>query len=490
MKLVDLIKKIDNLEIFGERDILIEGITSFSKEVKKNYLFAAIPGFKTDGFFYLEEAKKNGAVAFLLPKERKKDLEKKDGFTYIYTDEIRKTYSLICKNFYNQIDENLDLIGVTGTQGKTTTTYLVKHILNSFNIPTGLVGTIQNFDGENWTKSLNTTPASEIIYSLLNKLYIKNIKYCVMEISSHALALDRVYGLNFQIAGLTNLGHDHLDFHRSIENYKDSKRKLFEYLKNGGWAVINNDDSFGRELISIIDKNKVNIITYGIDLPASIKGKILKFDLSGMEFIVKIDNKKEVKGKAKIFGKFNLYNILLSLGIVKSLGFCEEEVLKKIENFEGVPGRLEKVDNDLGINAFIDFAHTPESLKEVLKVLRPFSKKLILVFGCGGERDKEKRPLMGKVACEFADIIIITQDNSRSESFKDILEDILKGVNKKVIIEEDRKKAIEKGVSLAGKEDTILVAGKGHEEYQIIDSQIFYFSDKEELKKALNKCCI
>ncbi|MEO0134822.1 MAG: UDP-N-acetylmuramoyl-L-alanyl-D-glutamate--2,6-diaminopimelate ligase, partial [candidate division WOR-3 bacterium] len=373
---------------------------------------------------------------------------------------------------------------------KTTTTYLVKHILNSFNIPTGLVGTIQNFDGENWTKSLNTTPASEIIYSLLNKLYIKNIKYCVMEISSHALALDRVYGLNFQIAGLTNLGHDHLDFHRSIENYKDSKRKLFEYLKNGGWAVINNDDSFGRELISIIDKNKVNIITYGIDLPASIKGKILKFDLSGMEFIVKIDNKKEVKGKAKIFGKFNLYNILLSLGIVKSLGFCEEEVLKKIENFEGVPGRLEKVDNDLGINAFIDFAHTPESLKEVLKVLRPFSKKLILVFGCGGERDKEKRPLMGKVACEFADIIIITQDNSRSESFKDILEDILKGVNKKVIIEEDRKKAIEKGVSLAGKEDTILVAGKGHEEYQIIDSQIFYFSDKEELKKALNKCCI
>ncbi|MEO0134823.1 MAG: Mur ligase family protein, partial [candidate division WOR-3 bacterium] len=160
MKLVDLIKKIDNLEIFGERDILIEGITSFSKEVKKNYLFAAIPGFKTDGFFYLEEAKKNGAVAFLLPKERKKDLEKKDGFTYIYTDEIRKTYSLICKNFYNQIDENLDLIGVTGTQGKTTTTYLVKHILNSFNIPTGLVGTIQNFDGENWTKSLNTTPAS------------------------------------------------------------------------------------------------------------------------------------------------------------------------------------------------------------------------------------------------------------------------------------------------------------------------------------------
>ncbi|MCX7836729.1 MAG: UDP-N-acetylmuramoyl-L-alanyl-D-glutamate--2,6-diaminopimelate ligase, partial [candidate division WOR-3 bacterium] len=396
MKLIDLIEGINNLEIIGKKDIPIEGVTSFSKNVKKNYLFAAIPGFKTDGFLYLEEAIKNGATAFLLPKNRRKDLDKKNNFTYLFVDEIRKVYSLICKNFYGQVDNNLILIGITGTQGKTTTTYLVKHILNSFDIPTGLIGTINHFDGENWIKSLNTTPESEFIYSLLSKLYKNNIKYCVMEVSSHALALDRVYGLNFSVAGLTNLGHDHLDFHKNIENYKKSKRKLFEYLKINGWAIINIDDDFGKELIDELNKKSINVITYGIDSSSLIKGEILKTDLKGMEFIVKI-NDKEIKGKTKIFGKFNLYNILLSLGIAKALGFKEEDILKKVEEFKGVPGRLERVENGLGINAFVDYAHTPESLREVLKTLRSFSKKLILVFGCGGERDREKRPLMGKV---------------------------------------------------------------------------------------------
>ncbi|MEO0097091.1 MAG: UDP-N-acetylmuramoyl-L-alanyl-D-glutamate--2,6-diaminopimelate ligase [candidate division WOR-3 bacterium] len=489
MRLKELIKEINNLEIVGEKDIIIEGITSFSKKVKKNYLFAAIPGFKTDGFLYLEEAMKRGAIAFLLPKERKKDLNKKNEFTYLYTNEIRKVYSLICKNFYCQADDNLVLIGITGTQGKTTTTYLTKHILNSFNISTGLIGTIAHFDGENWMKALNTTPESELIYSLLNKLYKKNIKYCLMEVSSHALALDRVYGLNFEIAGLTNLGHDHLDFHNNIEDYKKSKKKLFEYIRNNGWAIINIDDSFGKELIEDLNKKNINVITYGINSFAFIKGEILKVDLNGMEFIIKINNEKEIKGKTKIFGKFNLYNILLSFGIAKILGLAEEDILKKIENFKGVPGRLEKIENDLGINAFVDFAHTPESLREVLRTLRPFSKKLILIFGCGGERDKEKRPAMGKIACEFADMIIITQDNSRTENFKSILRDILKGINKEIFIEEDRRKAIEKGVSLAKKGDTVLVAGKGHEDYQIIGDQIFHFSDQEELKKVLERCC-
>ncbi len=492
MKLIELIKEINNLEIVGEKDIIIEGITAFSKNVKKNYLFAAIPGFKTDGFLYLEEAMKRGANAFLLPKERRKDLIPKNAFTYLYTDEIRKVYSLICKNYYRQVDDNLVLIGITGTQGKTTVTYLIKHILNSFNISTGLIGTINHFDGENWIKSLNTTPESEFIYFLLNKLYTKNIKYCVMEVSSHALALDRVYGLNFWIAGLTNLGHDHLDFHKNIEDYKKSKKKLFEYIKNNGWAIINMDDSFGKELIENfknLNKKNVNILTYGVNSDAYIKGEVLKIDLNKMEFIVKI-NKKEIKGKTKIFGKFNLYNILLSFGIAKILGFDEESILKNIENFEGVRGRLEKVNNNLGINAFVDFAHTPESLREVLKTLRPFGKKLILIFGCGGERDKEKRPLMGKIACEFADIIIITQDNSRGENFENILSDILMGINnKEVIVEEDRRKAIEKGVSLAKPGDTILVAGKGHEDYQIIGNQVLHFNDREELKKALEKCC-
>ncbi len=489
MRLKELIKEINNLEVVGKEDIIIEGISSFSKKVKKNYLFAAIPGFKTDGFLYLEEAIKRGAIAFLLPKERKKDVNRTNNFTYLYTDEIRKIYSLICKNFYRRADDNLVLIGITGTQGKTTITYLVKHILNSFGIPTGLIGTIGHFDGENWIKALNTTPESEFIYYLLNKLYTKNIKYCLMEVSSHALALERVYGLNFQITGLTNLGHDHLDFHNNIEDYKKSKKKLFEYVKNNGWAIINIDDKFGKELIEDLNKKTINVITYGIDSNAFIKGEILKMDLNGMEFIIKINNEKEIKGKAKIFGKFNLYNILLSFGIAKILGFDEEDILKKIENFEGVPGRLERIENNLGINAFVDFAHTPESLREVLRTLRPFSKKLILFFGCGGERDREKRPAMGKIACELADIIIITQDNSRTEDFKNILEDILKGINKKVFVEPDRRRAIEIGVSLAKKGDTVLVAGKGHEDYQIIGNQILYFSDREELKKILEKCC-
>lgn len=490
MRLAKLIKGIDNLEIIGRKDVVIEGITSFSKEVRKNYLFAAIPGLKTDGFFYLEEAAKNGAVAFLLLNERKKDIIENSNFTYLYAQEIKKAYALICKNFYYSKNGDLFLIGITGTQGKTTVTYLVKHILNSFNISTGLIGTIKHFDGEIWVKSLNTTPESEFIYYLLNMLIKKKIKYCVMEVSSHALALDRVYGLNFDIAGLTNLGHDHLDFHKDIENYKKSKKKLFDYLKEGGFAIINLDDTFGKELVYALNKKNINLLTYGIHSSSFVKGEILKMDLEGMEFIVKINEKKELKGRANIFGEFNLYNILLSFCVAKILGLNEEDILEKIGEFKGVPGRLEKVENNLGINAYIDFAHTPESLKEVLKTLRPFSKKLILVFGCGGERDKEKRPLMGEIACELADIVIITQDNSRREDFKDILKDILKGVNKEVIVELDRRKAIGKAVLLAQKEATILVAGKGHEDYQIIGDRVFYFNDKEELIKALKECCI
>jgi len=491
MKLFDLIKEINSLEIVGEKNITIEGITSFSKAVKKNYLFAAIPGFKSDGFFYLEEAIKNGAVAFLLPQERKKDIVKNNNFTYLYTPEIRKTYALICKKFYFPENEIPFLIGITGTQGKTTTTYLIKHILDSFNIPSGLIGTIKHFDGENWIKALNTTPESEFIYSLLNKLTKRKIKYCVMEVSSHALALERVYGLEFKIVGFTNLGHDHLDFHKNIENYKKSKKKIFDYLKDG-WAIINADDRFGQELIKELKERKINILTYGIySSSACIKAEITKINLSGMEFVIKISDKnKLIKSWAKIFGKHNLYNILLSFCAAKILGLNEKEILNKITEFSGVPGRLEKVDNNLGINAYIDFAHTPESLETVLTVLKPFSKRLILVFGCGGERDKEKRPLMGEIACKLADIVIITQDNSRRESFEDILCDILKGVNKEVLIEPDRKKAIEKAVSLAQKGDTLLIAGKGHEDYQIIGEKVLYFNDKEELMKAFKKCYI
>jgi len=492
VKLLDLIKEINNLEIVGKKDITIEGVTSFSKAVKKNYLFAAIPGFKSDGFFYLAEAINNGAIAFLLPYERKKDIAENNNFTYLYTLEIRKTYALICKKFYCSEDEIPFLIGITGTQGKTTTTYLIKHILDSSNIPAGLIGTIKHFDGENWLKALNTTPESEFICALLNKLAKRKIKYCVMEVSSHALALERVYGLEFKIAGFTNLGHDHLDFHKNIEDYKKSKKKIFDYLKKDGWAVINADDQFGQELIKELKKRNINLLTYGIhSSSADINGKITQINLGGMEFVIKIEGKnKLVKGWTKIFGEHNLYNILLSFCVTKILGLDEEEILAKIAQFSGVPGRLEKVTNDLGINAYIDFAHTPESLAAALKTLRPFSKKLILVFGCGGERDKEKRPLMGEIACQLADIVIITQDNSRRERFEDILRDILKGVNKEVLIEPDRKKAIQKAVSLAERGDTLLIAGKGHEDYQIIGEEVLYFNDKEELMKAFKKCYI
>ncbi len=483
MKLVDLIKKEDNFLIYGDEDVLIKGITSNSREVKDSYIFFAYQGARFDGRDFIPEAIRQGAKVIVT--DDPKVISNREGFpnvTWLITPQPKKVLNLLTKRFYNNLDEQMEIVGITGTNGKTTVAYLTQHILRTAGCNAGLLSTIKYFDGTNEEKALNTTPEIDKIFALLYALREKGIRHCVMEVSSHALSLGRVEHLFFKVAGFTNFSLEHLDFHKTMAAYKEAKLRLFTALTRDSFAVYNSDDPMGRD---IEEKTKAKKVSYGIKGEAEIKGGLLETSLGGSSFIISRRGQK-IFGKSSLLGEIGLYNILCAYGIGLSLGVNEEDILRGIETFPGVPGRLERVETDTGVMVFIDYAHTPKALENILRTLRPLSSRIILIFGCGGDRDKEKRPLMGKIATELADYVIITSDNPRNEDPEKIIADIEKGIIKnnyeKVI---DRRAAISRALSFATKGDTVLIAGKGHEEYQIIKDKEIRFSDREEVLSKL-----
>ncbi|MDT7880880.1 MAG: UDP-N-acetylmuramoyl-L-alanyl-D-glutamate--2,6-diaminopimelate ligase [Candidatus Hydrothermia bacterium] len=457
----------EGYKIENFKDFIVEGIAYNSKEVKENYVFFAIKGEKFDGHNFVYEAINNGAKAIVV--EKKLDVE----INQVIVENSRTELSKISAKFYNYPSKNLFVIGITGTNGKTTTTYITYQALNILGYKTALLGTVINDLISRKEVPKLTTPESLDLQKYMFEIIKNEGKFLVMEVSSHSLALNRVDDVDFKIAGFTNLTIDHLDFHKTFENYREAKLKLFRMLNENAIGIINLDDENSSYFINAC---KGKVITYGFYKNANIRGEIIENSKNGLK--IKVFDK--VIENENFIGEFNAYNLLCSFSILNLIGFGIEKIIDALNQVKPPKGRLQKIKN-----VFIDYAHTPDALERVLKTLKSvYNKKIILVFGAGGNRDQSKRPIMGKVS-EIADIIILTSDNPRDEEPIDIIRDIEKGINKAHIIEIDRKKAIELAISISNEDDVVLIAGKGHETYQEIKGIKYHFDDEEVIKSFI-----
>mgnify|MGYP006281773659 FL=1 len=482
MYLNQVINNLDIEFIKGDKQVEINDIHYDSRQVKTGNLFICVQGFKTDGHKYIDDVIKQGANAVLIDKDL---AEYKDEITYIKVKDSRKAMPIVAKNFFENPLKDIELIGVTGTNGKTTTTYLIKEILNNSGYRTGLIGTIEVFDGIKSKSASRTTPEAVDIYRYLAEMRANGVQYTVMEVSSHALALHRVDTMDFKVAVFTNLTQDHLDYHETMEEYAKQKAKLFKKLKPDGQAVINNDDTYSDFFKSSTENN---VITYSIENESNLHAKEIELSLKGVKF--KLDN---LKFDLNLTGKFNIYNSLAAIGVAKSLDLEEDLIKKALEGVKGIPGRFETLDLDQDFTVIIDYAHTPDSMVNVLDAVKHFvHNDIIIVFGCGGERDKGKRPIMGEIAVREGDYVVVTTDNPRAEDPLTIIEEIKDGIEKSeydtpYIIKADRKEAIYEAVNKAQKDDVIFIIGKGHETYQVFADKTIDFNDKEVAKTAIKK---
>ena len=468
MKLSTLLQGVKTLNAY--EDVEIERVTDKDKDTKENTLFVCIDGDHCDGHRMIDNALKSGAVAILT--ERDLHCEKQ-----IIVENTRKAYSCIASNFYDNPAKELKLIGVTGTNGKTSTAFFIRNMLNNQGVKCGLIGTIENDSGDDIAQSVLTTPEPMELQNLFRKMVDNGCEYCVMEVSSQALSQKRVYGLEFEISILTNITIDHLDYHITMENYIDSKLELF---KNSKKAIVNIDDVNIKSLIDRISCPMVTISAVDNNADYTAKNVIcnenyVQYELVGMNCI----------GRMKVFlpGEFTVYNSLCSGVTLLELGFSIDNISKLAEKIEKVKGRAENVPVPRGFTVIIDYAHTPDGLENILNCIKGFAKgKIITVFGCGGDRDKSKRAEMGRIAGELSNFAIVTSDNPRTENPLLIINDILGGMEKtksRLAIIENRRQAIEFALSKAKKGDVVLLAGKGHETYQIIGNEKIHFDERE-----------
>jgi UDP-N-acetylmuramoyl-L-alanyl-D-glutamate--2,6-diaminopimelate ligase len=472
------------------QEIGFSGITNDSRQVMPGDLYLAVPGYKTNGFLYLEEAIRRGAIAALTAG----DSEGPVGFPVIPVDDIRKTQGLVASVVYGKPSRHLRVIGVTGTNGKTTVTHLIEHILASCHIPVGLIGTVWINNGVTIQKSKRTTPDSIELQKILADMVKNGITTVVMEVSSHALSQDRLAGIEFDAAVLTNITHDHFDFHHDYQSYLASKSLLFQSMKPGQkhhkYAVINLDDPSSGV---IAGSCAVPVFFYGTSEPAAIRVKDIR--RKGLESILNIDlNGEECRIETRLPGGFNIYNIMAAITVARQEGVSVEELEIAVPAFPGVPGRYQEIQCGQPFRVMVDFAHNPAALENILIMARENTKgRRIVVFGCEGEKDRLKRPLMGKIAVENAEIPILTSDNTYHEDLNQIFEDVLHDLPGKkrnsLIIEPNRKEAIEKAIDLAMPGDFLIVAGKGHEEYLINGSEEIIFNDAEVIKEILCSNC-
>ncbi len=472
------------------RKLEVKGIAYDSRKVKRDYLFVAIKGYNTDGHRYIKDALNRGASVIIAQEGYKSNLK---NLPIIYTSNSRKTLACVSAYYYNNPSLKLNLIGITGTNGKTTTSYLIDSILKNNGENRGLIGTIKYVLGNESYAASTTTPQSLDLQYLFYRMLKKNIEYATMEVSSHSLYLNRVDFCNFKVAIFTNLSEDHFDFHKNYQDYFKAKSLLFEHLKNGKIknkiGIINIDDKWGNKLYQLY-KEKLNLITFGLGKDASVRADDIRYSMTGTEFTI-IYRGKRWNLMTRLIGKFNIYNILAAFSCAKFLGIKTDIILDAITKFKPPAGRMEILRAKDGYYIGIDYAHTDDALKNVLTTLKEIVKgRIITVFGCGGDRDKNKRAKMGKVAASLSDITIITSDNPRTENPVKIISEIEEGFirvkNSNYYKITDREKAIKKGVSLAKRDDFLLIAGKGHEDYQIIGKVKKPFNDKVIVKKFIN----
>lgn len=489
MRLDELLEGIEYTVIDGNLAIDIKGIAYDSRQVKPGYLFICISGFKTDGHLFIEQALKNGASAILIEKT----IDPIDAATVIMTSNNRKALALVASNFYGRPSQDMRVIGVTGTNGKTTTTHLIKAILEEAGMKTGLMGTLYARVADKTMDFGHTTPEAPDVESFMAICRENKAQYVLMEVSSHALDLYRVSCIDFNVAVFTNLTQDHLDYHINMQEYRAAKLKLFEMISSGinNFTVVNADDNNAREFIQA---SKVPVITYGLNDNSSIKAENVKIDLKGSEFRLCFEG-ATININMKLIGRFSVYNVLAAIAVALREGINPEIIKTALEKVNGVPGRFEQVDEGQNFTVVVDYAHTPDGLENILRTGRQLtSHRLITVFGCGGDRDRGKRPLMGEVAARYSDFCVVTSDNPRSEDPEAIINDIVPGLDQvkdsRYAIISDRREAINHAVHLARPGDLVIIAGKGHETYQLVKDKVLDFDDRKvasEFLKGLGK---
>jgi UDP-N-acetylmuramoyl-L-alanyl-D-glutamate--2,6-diaminopimelate ligase len=508
MELKKLLEGVETTRITGETLKEIKGIAYHSKQISRGFLFVAIRGMEVDGHQFIEEAIERGAETIVLEKGREGS-----GRTMIFVPNSRQALAKISSNFYGNPSSQIRLIGITGTNGKTTTTYLLESILKKAGFKVGVIGTISYRFGQKITSAPNTTPESLDLQRILCEMLREGASHVIMEVSSHGLDLDRVFGCQFDGGVFTNFTSEHLDYHKTLKQYFESKKRLFsDYLmksrKERRFVVTNDDDPKGGEMVKGID---LPVIRYGLKPSCDITADQVTSTFEGLSCWVRTP-KGDFAVHSKLIGNFNLYNILAaaSVGIAMEVPL---EILKAgINGLEGVPGRFEKVENKRGIHIIVDYAHTHDALERALMGLRGILEsniqrngKMITVFGCGGDRDRIKRPLMGEMAGKYSDLSILTSDNPRAEDPLSILDEVERGL-KSLSLKEwaaheiaswrsrggylkvpDRREAIRTAIRLAQSSDTVLIAGKGHEDYQIFGKKRVPFDDRIEAQKALEE---
>ncbi len=463
-------------------------VTCHTDHVGQNSTFVVIKGFKEDGLQYIQTAIQKGATKIVLDKTMQLT-QKQSGIEYIFVEDTRIALAELCAQALNNPAEKLKFIGITGTSGKTTTTYLIDHILRESGYKTALLGSVKNRILDKEEEITLTTQNSDYIQMFCAECVKKGVEVVTMEVSSHGLALNRIHEIKFDVAGFTNLSPEHMDFHPTMDHYFQTKLQLFRYLKNSGTAIINTDNEWGLQAINQTKNSNFSIQAFGqTDLNSNSnfeKFELLQNSLIGLK--IKLVKSNQTIESKKLLGEFNGYNIVMAFLACKHFNIASDKIAQAIQKFIGVPGRMQCHTLKNGAKAFVDFAHKPDAFEKVLKNLRPHTNNLIVVFGCGGNRDKTKRPVMGCSAAKYADLIIVTDDNPRDENRQTIADEIIAGIPEakkpQTICILDRKKSIEKAASLAKHSSIIAILGKGHENYYLIQGKKYHFDDFEEISK-------
>lgn len=477
MILSQLLKAIETERVIGDTELEIKNIQFDSRKIEQGSMFVATIGTTVDGHDFIDQCIDNGAKAIVC--QRIDNIA--EGITYIVVKDTQKALGYLASEFYGRPSEKLILVGVTGTNGKTTIATLLYKLTRGIGHKTGLLSTVCNYIEDEAIPSTHTTPDALALNELLSKMVEQGCEYCFMEVSSHSIAQERIAGLKFNGGIFTNLTRDHIDFHKTFDNYRDTKKRFFDNLTKQSFAITNKDDKNG---LVMVQNTKAKIYSYSTRTIADFKAQILEEGFEGMLLNI---NQQEVF--VPLVGRFNVSNLLAIYGTAICLGFDKDEVLRILSTLKPVNGRFETIYSPKGWTAIVDYAHTPDAVENVISTINEIRKagtKLITVVGCGGNRDKGKRPMMAKIAKNGSEQLILTSDNPRDEEPEDILKDMLAGLTEEeklsTLVIEDRRQAIRTACTLAGKGDVILIAGKGHEDYQIIKGVKHHFDDHEEVK--------
>ncbi len=486
MKLEELLTKITILEKAGPENPSVSEIVFDSRKVVENAVYVALKGTVSDGHSFIDSSIQKGA-SVIICETFPENLNEK--ITYLKVEDSPKTLGQLASNFYGNPSEKLNLIGITGTNGKTSVTTLLFDVFKSLGFKCALISTVENRIGEEIFPSTHTTPDVISVNKILAEAIEKKCEYCFMEVSSHGIDQNRTEGLHFKIAGFTNISHDHLDYHKTFDNYIKTKKRFFDELSSDSIAITNVDDKNGNVMLQ---NTKAKKKTFALKTMADFHGKLLEADFNGMLLNF---NGKEFW--TTLSGKFNVYNLLLAFAVTTECGFHEDDILQAISKLQRVKGRFETLKSDGGIFFIIDYAHTPDALENILdsiNEIRTKNERVITVFGCGGDRDQAKRPEMGKIASRKSTLAIITSDNPRTENPAEIIKEIEAGVEpqnfSKYTTIPDRKEAIKMAIKFSEPKDIILIAGKGHEDYQEINGVKHHFDDREtvlELARLMSK---